>query len=327
MRRLFVICLAAAAASGLAGSATAATPPKLPIAWDFVDTGLCGFPIHSVGMGTTSAHFVIRRQEGPLGLTTGPLTITTTNLVTGRSLTIQAPALTKFDFNAFTASLVGQTWGIGAGLPYGTFSGSMTIQLATNTMTTNGVFSGYDLCHALAPTTVFFAPQATPPPWGLPSAPLAGVYANALVPILGGLAEHIHSHLDVYVNGSHVTVPGGIGIVDPLAGNPGDLEYIFSAVGIYSPLHTHDDTGLIHVEASAPPLDMTLGQFFDVWQVRLGNGCLGASCSGLRAWVNGVEWTGDARSIALSAHAEIVLASGPPYPDPIASSYDFPEGS
>jgi hypothetical protein len=67
MGRLFMVFLAAAPASGLAGSATAATPPKLPIAWDFVDTGLCGFPIHSVGMGTTSAHFVIRRQEGLSG--------------------------------------------------------------------------------------------------------------------------------------------------------------------------------------------------------------------------------------------------------------------
>src|SRR5439155_474484 len=107
-------------------------------------------------------------------------------------------------------------------------------------------------------------------------------------PIAGGLAEHIHSHLDIYVNGSPVTVPAAIGIVDPV---PDPDEGIASATFIYSPLHTHDASGIIHVEASAPPLTMTLGQFFDVWQVRLGGGCLGATCGGLRAWVSGVEWT------------------------------------
>jgi hypothetical protein len=326
MKRLWSICVAAFAALGLATGGTSMPPQKIPVAWDFVDTGLCGIPIHSVGSGTLNAPFVQAGPHPPFGLTTGPVTIEETNLLTGASVTIQAPSPARVDLGSLTLSLLGNTWGVGAGLPYARFDGAMTIDLETGFMTVNGRFAGYDLCHALAPHTVFFSPQATPPPWGLPAAPLAGVYADKLIPIIGGLQEHIHSHLDIYENGSHVTLPAGIGIVDPTGGGPG-LESVFSNVGLYSPLHTHDDTGLIHVEASAPPLDMTLGQFFDVWQVRLGNGCLGSLCSGLHAWVNGVPWTDDARSIPFSADAEVVLATGPTYPDPVPSSYDFPPGA
>jgi hypothetical protein len=65
-------------------------------------------------------------------------------------------------------------------------------------------------------------------------------------------------------------------------------------------------------------------QVENVWQVRLANGCLGASCGGLRAWVNGVPWSGDPRSIPLVGGDEVVIAAGPPYPDPVPSTYAFP---
>jgi len=324
IRRLTVAFAAAAAAAFvIAGSGTAAPPQKLPVLWDFVDTGLCGFPVHSVGTGTLSAVFVVPGSGGPFGLTIGPVTINLTNLSTGAAVKLQVPSPTRFDLSTSTLTLLGQTYGLGVGLPYASFKGSMTLDFLTGAFTTNGTFKDYDLCHALAPNMSFFTPATTPPPWGLPTAPLGGVYANNLIPILGGLAEHHHVHLDIFDNGNPVTVPGGIGIVDPVS-DP--FEGSGSAVGIYSPLHTHDTSGIVHVEASAPPLDMTLGQFFDVWQVRIGNGCLGATCTGLRAWVNGVEWTGDARSIPLTQHAEIVLALGPTYPSAVPSSYNFPPG-
>ncbi len=60
---------------------------------------------------------------------------------------------------------------------------------------------------------------------------------------------HYHAHLEVYVNGQPVTVPGDIG-----RQSPGCLYW----------LHTHDTDGIIHIEA---PKDQTykLGQFFDIW--------------------------------------------------------------
>jgi hypothetical protein len=41
-----------------------------------------------------------------------------------------------------------------------------------------------------------------------------------------------------------------------------------------SPLHTHDETGIIHTE-SASPEPNTLGQFFIVWGVSLSDSCVG----------------------------------------------------
>src|SRR6185369_5291791 len=69
-----------------------------------------------------------------------------------------------------------------------------------------------------------------------------------------GTALHIHQHLDIYVNGRRVPLPAGIGI--------DELD------GFISPLHTHDTSGVIHVES--PKVEtFTLGQFFAVWGVRL----------------------------------------------------------
>jgi hypothetical protein len=67
-------------------------------------------------------------------------------------------------------------------------------------------------------------------------------------------AYHIHQHLDLYVNGRHLTVPALIGI---------NIQQRY-----LDPLHTHDPSGIIHIE-SPTTTDYTLGQFFAVWGLRL----------------------------------------------------------
>jgi hypothetical protein len=132
-----------------------------------------------------------------------------------------------------------------------------------------------------------------------------------------GTALHIHSHLDVFVHGRHVVVPAGVGI--DLAG-----EFI-------SPLHTHDTTGVIHVE-SPTVRAFTLGEFMGVWGVRLHDGCLGSYCGGgssaLRAYVDGHPFAGNPADIVLAEHEEIVLAYGTPaeLPQPVPSSFAFAPG-
>ncbi|HEX9235017.1 MAG TPA: hypothetical protein VF972_01920 [Actinomycetota bacterium] len=42
-------------------------------------------------------------------------------------------------------------------------------------------------------------------------------------------------------------------------------------------IHTHDATGIIHIE-SPTPRTFTLGEFFDVWGVRFTASCLGGYC-------------------------------------------------
>ena len=132
-----------------------------------------------------------------------------------------------------------------------------------------------------------------------------------------GQALHIHQHLDIYVRGRHETVPGNIGI-EPNG-------------GFISPLHTHDTTGVMHVES--PTVEsFSLGQFFAVWGVPLSATQLGGLKTGganqLRAWVNGKAVNADPTRIVLDAHQEIVLAYGTAaqMPKKVPSSYDFPAG-
>ena len=71
---------------------------------------------------------------------------------------------------------------------------------------------------------------------------------------------HIHQHLDIYVNGKKVTVPALVGID--------------TAGQFLTQLHTHDTTGILHVE-SPTKRSFRLGEFFGEWGVRLTSTCLG----------------------------------------------------
>jgi hypothetical protein len=161
--------------------------------------------------------------------------------------------------------------------------------------------------------------QVGPAPWGANTAGLAErLQAIGLPPLsaMEGTVVHIHQHLDLYVDGRKVTVPAGIGI-DPAVG--------------YAPLHTHDTSGVVHVE-SPTVRTYTLGEFFAVWGVRFTPGCLGGSCAGggrrLRVYVDGHAYRGDPTTLVLRAHQELVVAFGTAaqLPSPIPSSYPFPPG-
>jgi hypothetical protein len=158
-----------------------------------------------------------------------------------------------------------------------------------------------------------------PAPWGANTADLAERLAAAGLPPLSpseGTAVHIHQHLDLYVDGHRVAVPAGIGI------NP--------TVG-FAPLHTHDASGVIHVE-SPTVRSYTLGEFFAVWGVRLTPSCLGGYCAGggrqLRVYVDGRPYRGDPTALTLEAHQELVVAFGTAarLPSPVPSTYRFPSG-
>ena len=131
-----------------------------------------------------------------------------------------------------------------------------------------------------------------------------------------GTAVHIHQHLDLYVDGAKVPLPAGIGI-DPAVG--------------FAPLHTHDASGVIHIESPAAR-GYTLGQFFAVWGVRFTPACLGGYCAAgdrrLGVYVDGRPVHGDPTALTLASHQEIVVAFGTAaqLPSPIPSSFWFPPG-
>lgn len=106
-----------------------------------------------------------------------------------------------------------------------------------------------------APTIAGTKPAA--PPWFTPGNEALKYVESAGIDVMATEAfdYHIHSYLTVYWNGAQVPVPGNIGI---------------SNAGIWiSPLHTHDQSGKVHVEAPAR-MHLTLQQFFTTWNVSLG---------------------------------------------------------
>lgn len=148
-------------------------------------------------------------------------------------------------------------------------------------------------------------------PWPANTATLAERLGELGLPRAGG-AQHVHAHLGVFIEGQAVDVPSEVGI----------------AGAIHSPLHTHDDTGVIHVESEVPRT-FTLGELFDVWGVRLSASCVGGYCadgaSTIRAFVGGEAFDGDPRTVQLVDGAVVVLAFGTEdqLPDPIPSEFDF----
>jgi hypothetical protein len=147
------------------------------------------------------------------------------------------------------------------------------------------------------------------------------------------LVHHVHAHLDMFIDGQHRTVPGGIGIVitDPavhsgtIAGAPAYGGIQECAQPCISSLHTHDITGILHTE-SATNQDNTLGQFFQEWSVRLDGSCVGSYCAPgtpITIYVNGKSTPlANAAAIPLSDHKEIAIVIGQP-PSRVPAAGDF----
>lgn len=135
-------------------------------------------------------------------------------------------------------------------------------------------------------------------PWAIPVDTLDRIHAAGLTELAAeSFNYHVHSHLDVFVNGQKVVVPGLIGIATK--------EPFF-----ISPMHTHDTTGVIHIEATEAK-DFKLSQFMTEW---------GVSLQGFKLYVAGQPVAGN--DVFLPAHTVVALVYGTP-PDSIPSTYDF----
>ncbi|MFL5627943.1 MAG: hypothetical protein ACJ788_20370 [Ktedonobacteraceae bacterium] len=117
---------------------------------------------------------------------------------------------------------------------------------------------------------------------------------------------HYHAHLNIYVNGKVVSVPQGVGIAS-------DNSCLYW-------LHTHDNTGIIHIESPADHT-FTLGNFLDEWSSQFSQ--LGypseLDLSGWKVYVNGQPYTGDLHRITLKSHELITLAYNSPKIQPDTS--------
>ena len=135
--------------------------------------------------------------------------------------------------------------------------------------------------------------------------PIDGIQCNAGEQT----AYHIHTHLTIYDRGHTITIPANTGI--PY----GDCLYW---------LHTHDTSGIIHIEAPAA-FRPRLGEFFDIWGQPLSRRAAGPARvragQRMRVYVNSGRYGGDPRLIGLADHRSITIEIGPPFLPPVL--YDF----
>jgi hypothetical protein len=164
-------------------------------------------------------------------------------------------------------------------------------------------------------------PKTGAAPWRAPIDPMRRTRLAGLVPEVNEhLTYHVHSHLDIFLNGSHVKIPAAIGIdtrdraVHSATIADGSKAYggiVKCPRACISPLHTHADLGVLHTETDKP-VPNRLGQFFVEWGVRLDKSCVGGYCKpdSIRVYVNGKRYLGDPRRILLADQTEIAIVIG-----------------
>jgi hypothetical protein len=156
--------------------------------------------------------------------------------------------------------------------------------------------------------------QNTPAPWPAEYTFLAQRLAGLALPAQSDSGYHIHAFLSVFINNRQITIPTNLGI-DP------NLRFL-------SPIHTHDSTGIIHIEASRP-FSFTLGQLFTIWGVRFSDSQIGAyrdaGARRLAVFANGRP-VRDPVHYVVRRHDSIVVGYGTPASFPHGIAVTFPPG-
>jgi len=130
------------------------------------------------------------------------------------------------------------------------------------------------------------------------------------LPCLAVMSEvyHVHTHISIFLNGDQLIFPKKVGIPLDAGGND----------KCFYPLHTHDETGEMHVEAAAAAT-FTLGQVFDIWGQPLDTTNVNvAGIVGLPITIYVLEdggtaatvYTDDPKKLELKRHRQITIQIG-----------------
>ena len=169
-----------------------------------------------------------------------------------------------------------------------------------------------------APNVILPAATATLPIPGSDGQTADGIQCQ----VTEQLAYHIHAHLSLIVNGQAVLVPAGIGIAPPRETQQG---FVVGGKCFYW-LHTHDVSGIIHIESPTAQV-YTLGQFFAVWGQPLTATQVATltvdAAHPLHAFVGSQPFDGPPDQIQLGTHELITLEIGQQVPPP---PFTFPAG-
>lgn len=142
---------------------------------------------------------------------------------------------------------------------------------------------------------------------------------------------HIHVYLGVFVNGTQMALPIAIGMENP--GPPGN-GFIDTASCFYH-IHTHDSSGIVHVEDPDPsniPITgtmYTLKNVLDVWGITASASNFGQFSGPLEVFTSGqtyqgettqidatslTYWGNNPNTVPLYSHEVIYVEVGPTYP-------------
>lgn len=166
---------------------------------------------------------------------------------------------------------------------------------------------------------------------------------------------HVHAFLGLMVNGQEIAIPDGIGMVNPFgdytsanACTGGANNWECYADGFYY-MHTHDPSGVIHMEAPSPVCgaasgyttpcntsQFTLGNFLDIWGISSSATNFGPYTGTVTVYTSPLKfapcgasscytasntyslYTGDLRSIPLYGHTVVWVVVGTPPANPAA---------
>jgi hypothetical protein len=113
---------------------------------------------------------------------------------------------------------------------------------------------------------------------------------------MGEVVSHTHSMVAIYRNGVRLALPALIGLQ-----------------GCAYETHTHDRTGVVHVEPSVART-ITVGQFFGVWGQQVSQAAVAGITGPVRTYVisNGTlsRFDGNPADVAFAPHKEIIFITG-----------------
>jgi hypothetical protein len=140
------------------------------------------------------------------------------------------------------------------------------------------------------------------------------------------LTTHYHVHLTIYDNGSHIALPAGTGIYQPVPYQP-TLQYgpyfVWDSYpqnphSCFYAIHMHALMGMVHIEYPAPNFIGTLGEFFDIAGLPLTVNGVGSALQGTTRWFDTDETTG-----AAGSHPVTELTATDPHFVPLLDHHEY----
>jgi hypothetical protein len=128
---------------------------------------------------------------------------------------------------------------------------------------------------------------------------MQGIACDGAIPV-----QHIHAHLTLIADGVQRAIPLAVGAV----GSEVISNFVVDARCFYW-LHTHDATGIIHVEAPMST-QFTLGEFFAIWGEPLTRANVAGFTGTVTAYVDSTRYDGDLGALGFEERQQITLIVG-----------------